>query len=225
MITVASMLDNAAVLMFDREKQTFTNTVLNPYLERAYATLERKLILINSNRLLRTSADIMVDADAIDVTNRADSVVDDLIRPVDVYIYDESVQRYVKIVDFRTVQTDDIIENLSTEVFLWEWQAGIIQFNRTIAGRRVKLRYYAMLDRPPADLKFAAYEDYLIKMTAGYGSEFEMENITRATALYQKAEVAWVEIKGAEVKENQARATRWPSFRRRRSRSAHALRP
>ena len=227
MITVASILDDSAVLLFDRGKQTYTNDVLLPYLRRAYATLERKLILINSNRLVKISDDISIDSNKLDITNRIDSKVDDLIRPIDVYIYDQSIMRYVRVTDFSTLDTEDIIENLSNEVIVWEWQAGFLTFNKDMTDYRIKVKYYAMLDRPPADLKFAAYEDYLIKQTAGLAAEYEMENPTRAGALYGQAILAWDEIKGAEIKENQGKSTRRPSFRRRRWRTGgnFAIRP
>ena len=80
------------------------------------------------------------------------------------------------------------------------------------------MRYYAKLGRPPADLKFDIFETYLIDKTAALGAKFLMENETRARELEAEAMIAWSEIRGTEVKDNQKKQVRWPRFRGRRNR-------
>ena len=216
MISVYSISKSAAALMNDEDQEEYTHEKLLPYLNMAYGQLERRLILIDSNKLLKTSNDVFPVGDKIDIVNRNDKILDGLIRPVDVYIYEEGISRYVKIQDYATSGSDDLIENVAEQVIVWIWEGGAIQFNTDVSGRRFKVRYYAMLNRPPADLRFPSFEGYLIYKTAAFGAEFLMENISRAKELNDEALAAWDEVKGTEVKENQSRSRQRPAFRRRR---------
>ena len=82
MIAVTTLTEAAAALMNDAAQERYTHAALLPYLNRAYGELERKLILIDSSKLKKTSDDMTVNSDRIDITNRDDNILDDLLRPI-----------------------------------------------------------------------------------------------------------------------------------------------
>ena len=235
-LLASSILDEAAVLLDDPDKDTYDNDALLPMLKRAYDNLERQLILYNSNKVKKTSPDITVNGNEIDVTDRSDSVLDDLIEVRDIYRKNPATGKYIKIYNFDTIRvsSDDILDNLTdTSSFYWVFEGGIIRLNKTAVDEVFKIVYSSQLRYTNAETKllsatspvvFPSFTDYLTKLTAAYAAQFLMENPTRSAELHALSRMAFDDLKGSEVKQNQKRAVRWRSFsRRNRGRRRFAL--
>lgn len=226
-LLASDAMNAAAVYLNDPNREAYNYEKLLPMLNRAYEELERKLLLINSKKMEKTTDDIAgPDSTEIDITNREDNLLDDMIRPIDIYTKGADGY-YGKITEWNSTpaaSNGEIIENaLEDRVYYWEWQGGKLRFNRNLSGIVLKIRYYAQLRYPGSvedrtlsensPIIFPSFYAYLAYQCAGLSAEFIMENPTRAASLYNKAIMAWDEIRAAEVKEKQSTRVRRRRFR------------
>ena len=221
----SEVMADAAALMNDAEQRKYTNTRLLPYLKRAYAVTERKLLDIGSRKLRTTSGDIQFEGQELNIINRDDNLLDDLITPID--LYRRNFDAYEKLANFTEYQSNiasayNLIDNLvQDEAIYWEWQKGKFRFSKPV-DLTLRIVYFSTL-RPAGEVLsetsivfFPELADFLTKQTAAYGAMFLMENPIRSSALQVEADSVWDDIETFEVKERQTESIKKRPFRNRR---------
>ena len=227
-MTAADILSAAAAFADDPEQETYTNAVMLPYLARAYGVVERKLINVGSRKLRTTSPDITLNGQELNILNRTDGVLDDLLSPIE--LYRKEINSYIKMIDFSEYQVHfpksyDIIDNYQLEdAIMWEWQKGKFRFSRVLNNEVVKVVYFSTLRpagevlSPDSNVFFPELVDCLAKYTAAYTATYRMEDPIRGSTLEQKAMEAWEDVEAFEVKERQTEGVRRKGFKNRNRR-------
>lgn len=213
------MLEAASVYLNDRARAHYDDTVLLPYLKKAYKDLQLEMFLQGSVVLEETSsAALLLPALSVSMTDSA-ILPSDLIEPVEV---------------FERVGINDAWEPLGLETWepttnpvdfqylnVYTWREQDIKFRGCNRAMYVMLHYRKELSSiTGANSAIAVFNSspYLSAKTAFYAAGFGGGNTTRAQAALSGAETALSKLNQVQVRENQHPVRRLPYGSRRRRR-------
>lgn len=206
-VTVESVLDGAAELLGDGEHAQFSTGTLLGKLKIAIEDLQEKLLEISSVRLNTRSDAITVPADTSEVPL---DTLEDMIEPI--ALFTKVDNEYFREVDPEMWERSEggearIIDRALPYVYAWSWRENKIFINKVVNDVEVIVRYRKALSTPlgeNSNIDFPRTKLFLQYQTAGLVAEFDGENPTRAQSLYAKANMAWEEYSGIEIKSRQA---------------------
>lgn len=204
-ITAGDIMDDAAVLINDPTKITYTYAKQLPYLRLAYQEIQDRLILLG-HPTVNTQTEISVPAGTSQITLVGPNAARDVLL--------EAVMVYQRDVGADDNSWGDPIDRHpwlpvgepNTDIFGWVWQEGIIILTPATANKEILVRYrtrLAVITNEASEIKFPGFRVFLAQKTAGYISEFVMKDRTRAAALYTLSERSFDVAVGTAVKSMQ----------------------
>lgn len=223
-LTAGQVMDQAAVLMNDANKTSYTYTAMIPYLKMAVDEFQEACELNNIPVTNETSAVITVNVGTT------------LIRPVDGFGNGAAPNYPTDLIEIqglyeRLAGSQDpfvpmtkreflphALDNLATEALqYWVWEGQQIRFVGATTDREVKMDYIkAILPTNITDentvIGVINAKSFLYYRTAGLCSQFIGENQTRADQLNGFAQIAIDRFLGVNTKGKQSIMTRRRPF-------------
>lgn len=136
-VIAGEVMGEAAALLNDPAQTMYTDALLLPLLQKAYAELELELHTNGHSFLREVSAGTTVTAGDIVLTGITDIVEPKIIEERDV----GSTLRFVPMKRFDWLPDDEP----TTFLRFWSWRAQQVHFIGSTADREVRLRYFADL--------------------------------------------------------------------------------
>jgi len=193
--------DEAAALLNDAAKVSFTFAVLLPFLQRAHRDLQLKLDARQSTVQKEVTAVFTITAGATDL---GASQPTDLLRPIKM----QEAAVGTAIGSYTDMREGVWEKNIaaSTQIGLWAWREELIVFPACSANRSLMLYYVKGLTVPTlvgSALGFTRAETYLSAKTAHYAAKYILQDEKRAADLDSDAEKALKDYFDAEVRGQQ----------------------
>lgn len=184
-LTAGNIMDNAAALINDPNKVTYTYAKQLPYFKMAYQKAQNRLGLLGHQAVSVISTVGTVIAGQNRITN-IDGLPSPEILIEPVYVFERTpgaTDNDWYIMD--SVLWEDLREprqNLET----WAWRQGYVSFTPATVNREVKLFYRGVLStiiNETSTIDFPIFKDFLENATAGLIAEFVMKDRSRAAVL------------------------------------------
>lgn len=217
-ITAGSVMDAAASLMNDTNKQVYTYTAQLPYLKMALQDLRKKLQLDNIPVTNETSAALSVTAGTTAI-----SFITSPALPTDLIeiqrLWERSSSSYPWTPMVRKEFLPHYLEGQTvTQFLIWSWIDNEIKVLESSADIDIKIDYIKqLLDLSSIDqnsvIGVINVDSYLQFRTAALCARFIAENETRAQSLDNEAITAFDILTGIESKAAQSITTRHRPFR------------
>lgn len=211
-------LQEARVLLNDANASLFTDTVLLPFLQKAYRELLLKLDTRQSDTQDEISSAILVTAGATSVTLPAD-----LIRPTKL----EEKAVGASDDDYIEMSEQEWEENIQTIEILryWAWREEAIRVPGATVDRSVRIFYVKSLTAPvngASQLNIGRAETFLATRTAALAARYIQQDMVRAEMLDEDTGASLKDYFTAEVRSKQGKPTRrrpygsrWYTYNRR----------
>lgn len=222
--TVSSMMDAAAALMNDTEKQVWTNTVQLPYFKIACRELREHMASANMQLTEGTSEVITIDAGVTEInppingagTNAAPTYPADLLEVQKVWArLSGSSDPFIEVNYVRGL--DQTLAGINYDgIFQYTFQDNKIKFWPSTTDQEIKLEYVRSvipdLVTDDSIISVINAETFLIYRTAALLSEFVGENPSRSQSLNANAIMAVDRMTTIDVKGTQKVGTRRRPF-------------
>jgi hypothetical protein len=217
-VTAGEIMDSAAALMNDTQKQVYTYVVQLPYLKIAIKDLRKKLQLANIPITNETSAAISVLAGTTVIGFATTPAL-----PASLVEIQKLWERFSSSDPFVGMTRKDSIPHYlerepSNRFQIWAWESNEIRLIAANRNNEIKIDYIeetvdlSTLSSTSA-IGIINADSYLHFRTAALCAEFVAENKTRADDLNGEANNAYEILAGIEDKAKQAIATRHRPFR------------
>jgi hypothetical protein len=218
-LTAAQVMDDAAALMNDSQKVTYTYTAQIPYLRIAMNELQELFQLNNIPAAQVTSSVIQVNAGLTEIVFNGVGVP---ALPADLIEIQQLWERNRGIDPFLPMTRKDYLphslEGIPISMFVyWVWEDQKIKFLASNQNNDIKIDYIKTLFPDLVDqsslINIINSRTFLGFRTAGLMSEFIERNITSANAHNGYAVLALDRVNGINIKGKQAIQTRRRPFR------------
>jgi hypothetical protein len=202
-MAVASIAtDEAAALLNDAAKVSFTFAVLLPFLQRAHRDLQLKLDARQSSVQKEVTAVFTITAGLTAIP--ALSIPADLLRPIKL----QEAAVGTAIGSYTDMHEGVWEANIKpgTTIGIWTWREEAIVFPAATADRSLMLYYVKGLTVPTvvgSQLGFTRAETFLSAKTAHYAAKYILQDEKRAADLDSDAEKALKDYFDAEVRGQQ----------------------
>jgi hypothetical protein len=216
-VVASSVMDSAAALLNDTQKQVYTYATQLPYLKIALLEL-RELLELNNTPITNETSEIIIVPAGTSVI----SFVSTPALPNDLVEIQQLWERYTGIEPFVPMVRKEFLphylEGEETDRFLiFQWADDQIQLLAANRDNDLKIDYIKQLfpiyPTQNSIIGVINSESFLFYRTAALCAEFVGENKTRADELNAKAESALDRSFGIESKARQSIATRHRPFR------------
>jgi hypothetical protein len=218
-LVASTVMDNAAGLMNDSAKTTYTYAAQLPYLQMALLELREKYELNNIPVTETSSEEIDVPAGETEITFGnlvGPALPDDLVEPQQLWEKNTGIDPYIPMtrVDFLP----HYLAGTPTNQFIYYvWQDQKIKFLESTADNTIKIDYIKQLFMELVDENTAINvinaQSFLQYRTAGLMAEFIERNLPSANSMNAYASLAMDRALGIGVKGKQAIQTRRRPFR------------
>lgn len=216
---VKDALKRAAAHLNDQSRAIFTDDVLLPYFQTAYEELLEMLEENNAPFTNSTSAVIPVNVGTTQIGNPDTPLFpqlpEDLVEIQDVWERLQGSNIDFTLLEKRT--TLPLTSILTSELLVWSWQGGIVNFIGANTARDVKINYVSNGTIIDFDIntriKIINSKNNLSYRTAGLAAYFVGENKERADELNGNASGAFDRLINLSVKGEQSISTRRRPFR------------
>lgn len=209
MFTAASVMDSAASALNDTAKTLYSYVVLLPYLKMAYKELESELVLNEVPLQLEVSAVIDVAAGATTLVTPADFFL-----PISLKERRDGSTNDDDFVDMVEMSFEPLTQQ-STNLEVWSFREGTINFVGATEAREVKLRYWkslaAIVDET-TQLALEPFQQGLSYRTAALAARLIGRNDGRADYLDGFAGTELDKGLSIFIKANQAKRVRRKRF-------------
>jgi hypothetical protein len=210
--TVTNIADECRILLNDVGIQYFSDTVLLPYIQKAYDELQSKLRLNGIETVNEVSGLFIVEAATAPVLDTDD--VTNIIQPIDIYERPSGSSDSFTLMDEQSWEPE---LDLTDRLRYWAWRENEIKFVGATIDIQVKIRYkksLASLINGASTIAILGAKQFLSSRAAAIAAFSVGGSQIRASELNIDAIKHSEEFVASEVKRNQKFVVRRRPFRR-----------
>lgn len=213
-------LDEARILLNDVGATLYTNTILLPYLKKAYRELQQQLA-DNGVSVTREQSSALTLAANVTVLNSSSTpaLPTDLLYPITLEekLSGESDINYIPMQEVEWIDNFEQTERLQ----VWSWRENEIKLNGATGTTLVRIRYFkslAAIVDSTTNIPILDSETFLGSRTAALAAFTIGGSVDKATVLSTDAESALATLLSTQVKNRQNQPVRRKRFRSFRTR-------